>query len=198
ATNSAAKKLPLAKPKPCEDRCRSRISSGPITDVDARKNCDSTAVAASMASSTAAALRSRPGTAGACTSGAESDVFTNPVPAALSGSIVPLPSCNACQYTCAAGARAALTHASAARSEEYRALARARVSSLRLRQFHQRLPRCDRLAALVATRDLDHQPLRFDALGRAFSHTRRLDRVAGAHGFQPARLQSAVNGALGF
>ncbi len=60
-SSSARKKLPLAKPRASADSDRSRISSGPMTEVEARKNCDRMVVAASIASSVAAALQDTDG-----------------------------------------------------------------------------------------------------------------------------------------
>ena len=50
------KKAPLAKPSASDDSARSRISSGPMTDVDERKNWESAVVDASIASTTRVAV----------------------------------------------------------------------------------------------------------------------------------------------
>ena len=55
-SSSARKKLPLANPSASGESDRSRMSSGAMTDVEARKNCDRMVVAASIASRTAAAF----------------------------------------------------------------------------------------------------------------------------------------------
>ena len=63
-SSSARKKLPLANPSASGESDRSRISSGAMTDVEARKNCDRMVVAASIVSRTAAAFHAT-GCAGA-------------------------------------------------------------------------------------------------------------------------------------
>ena len=60
-SSSARKKLPLANPSASGESDRSRISSGAMTDVEARKNCDRMVVAASIASRTAAAFQATGG-----------------------------------------------------------------------------------------------------------------------------------------
>ena len=54
--NTAMKKAPLAKPSASEDSARSRISSGPMTDVEERKNWERAVVDASIASTARVAV----------------------------------------------------------------------------------------------------------------------------------------------
>ena len=55
--SNAQKKQALAKPSMAGDSARSRINSGPMTLVDARKHCDKPVVAISITTSASAARR---------------------------------------------------------------------------------------------------------------------------------------------